>query len=480
MHDNDSTPLHDAILALAFIGDLSMGQPTDHSLRTARLASMLTLASGGSAAACDAATCVALLRWSGCTANAAGFETLFGDDVGGRDQMLTLTRPPLGDAEQQQMLPLAEIHCEVSGEIGAMLGMDADVQAGLRHIFERHDGNGMPGRLGGADVPEVVYRVNLASDLEILSRAHGFDNALRYLEASADARYPQRLARLAQRDAAQWLRAVEDESLPCASRPADAVARRVPLTLIADVIDLKLPWMAGFSRGTAELALAAAATLGLDEAAAAGVSRAALIHGIGRAALPNRLWNTPGKLRSADWERVRLMPYWTNRAARHLEGLVQEARLASCAYERLDGSGYFRGLADDMLGTDARVLAVAVVWTALRAKRPWRNAVSATEAQSLLRNEVAGGRLDAAAVESVIAAAGGRALDRIPRTPTLLTERETDVLRRISLGESNKEVARVLTISPSTVRTHMESIFRKLECSTRAAATLKGFTLGLL
>jgi DNA-binding NarL/FixJ family response regulator len=53
-------------------------------------------------------------------------------------------------------------------------------------------------------------------------------------------------------------------------------------------------------------------------------------------------------------------------------------------------------------------------------------------------------------------------------------------LRRISLGESNKEVARVLAISPSTVRTHVESVFRKLECSTRAAATLKAFTLGLL
>jgi DNA-binding NarL/FixJ family response regulator len=54
------------------------------------------------------------------------------------------------------------------------------------------------------------------------------------------------------------------------------------------------------------------------------------------------------------------------------------------------------------------------------------------------------------------------------------------VLRRLSLGESNKEVARELQISPSTVGTHVESIFRKLECSTRTAATLKGLTLGLI
>jgi DNA-binding NarL/FixJ family response regulator len=61
-----------------------------------------------------------------------------------------------------------------------------------------------------------------------------------------------------------------------------------------------------------------------------------------------------------------------------------------------------------------------------------------------------------------------------------LSARETDVLRAISLGASNKEIARELALSPSTVRTHVENVFRKLGCSTRAAATLKGSTMGLL
>jgi DNA-binding NarL/FixJ family response regulator len=50
----------------------------------------------------------------------------------------------------------------------------------------------------------------------------------------------------------------------------------------------------------------------------------------------------------------------------------------------------------------------------------------------------------------------------------------------VSRGASNKVVAQKLSISPSTVRTHIESVFRKLECSTRAAATLKATHLGLL
>ena len=62
----------------------------------------------------------------------------------------------------------------------------------------------------------------------------------------------------------------------------------------------------------------------------------------------------------------------------------------------------------------------------------------------------------------------------------LPSERETQIPPRISSGASNKEVARDLGISPSTVRTHVESVFRKLQCSTRAAATLKALTLGVI
>jgi DNA-binding CsgD family transcriptional regulator len=63
---------------------------------------------------------------------------------------------------------------------------------------------------------------------------------------------------------------------------------------------------------------------------------------------------------------------------------------------------------------------------------------------------------------------------------SLLSEREREILRWISFGASNKVVAQKLGISPSTVRTHVENTFRKLECSTRAAATLKATQLGLL
>jgi HD-GYP domain-containing protein (c-di-GMP phosphodiesterase class II) len=207
---------------------------------------------------------------------------------------------------------------------------------------------------------------------------------------------------------------------------------------------------------------------------------AGLIHGIGRAAIPNWIWNTPGRLDASAWEQVRLAPYWTWRAAQQIRSLTPEVNLASHAYERQNGTGYFRSVAGEAITIPQRTLATCVAWTALCSSRPWRAPLSKDDASALLRDEALQGNFDPVMVDVVLAAANGQRLKPPPKAVTVLTDRETEVLARISLGESNKEVARNLAVSPSTVRTHVESIFRKLECSTRAAATLKAYTLGII
>ncbi|MBB5193330.1 response regulator RpfG family c-di-GMP phosphodiesterase [Silvimonas terrae] len=473
-------PARDAIVAIAFIGDLSMGRATDQSPRTAWLAMALARAAACSDAEIAAVEICALLRWSGCTANAAGFERILGDDVAGREAMMALTLPPLNADAQSQMPEMAQIHCEVAGDIARMLDLGEPIETALRHTFERYDGSGLPGVLHGDAVPLAVYIVALASDLEILSRAHGLPRALQWIESRAGQVYPTGLAALLRQHAADWLAQLDGFSSQNTLLPPalNATHQPVALELVADIADLKLPWLAGYSRQVATLAQSVALALGLEAAQAQQLYRAGLIHNMGRAALPNALWNVSGPLVYAAWERVRLVPYWTRRAAQHTAALAAEAELASYAYERLDGSGYFRGVTGEAIPTERRVLAAVVAWCALVSRRPWRAAYTASDAAALLQAEARAGRLDAAVVDAVIAHATGRLPTR--KTATLLSERETDVLRRISLGESNKEVARALVISPSTVRTHMESIFRKLQCSTRAAATLKAFTLGVL
>jgi HD-GYP domain-containing protein (c-di-GMP phosphodiesterase class II) len=303
------------------------------------------------------------------------------------------------------------------------------------------------------------------------------------IAGQAGARYPRELAALVADHASAWLDTlanIEPASLDEAILTPQ-MRETTSVELVADVIDLKLPWMTGYSRAVARAAAGCSARLGGDEATQAHVYTAGLIHGIGRAAVPNAIWNSPGRLSVAEWEKVRLVPYWTSRAGKQTGTLAQAADLASYAYERLDGTGYFRGMGGPALSLDARVLSAAVAWVALLQKRPWRDALSAAEAAQQLRTEANAGRFDGEVVEALTDARDAPSRIVRPRQQSVrLSVREIDVLRSISRGASNKEAARELDLSPSTVRTHVESVFRKLECSTRAAATLKASALGLL
>lgn len=478
----------DAVKALAFIGDLSMGQPIDHSLRTAWLADQLALAAGYNAADRDSVKEAALLRWSGCTANAHGFAELLGDDIAGREAMLAM-RPDWASATATHggpavaISPLAQIHCEVSGEVARLLDLGSSTERCLRRIFETYDGNGMPSRLSGELVPAPVFAVSLAGDLEIFTRIYGLEHALVLIGSRADTHYPRALVQHLCVHAAEWLVALEAQEREQleASLQTPGMSSSTSPELLADVIDLKLPWLTGYSRAVAELAAACGEQLGMDAAAQASIYMAGLIHGIGRAAVPNYIWNTSTKLLASAWEKIRLVPYWTSRAAKQIGALAHEAEIASLVYERANGSGYFRGTPGHAVPLKGQVLAVAAAWVALRSDRPWRRALSVPAATAALEKDAEIGRFDPSLVQAVIAAAQHPQAAPRRRVATVsLSARETEVLRHISLGASNKDVARSLGLSPSTVGTHVESIFRKLECSTRAAATLKASAMGLL
>jgi DNA-binding CsgD family transcriptional regulator len=180
---------------------------------------------------------------------------------------------------------------------------------------------------------------------------------------------------------------------------------------------------------------------------------------------------------------VRQVPFWTARAGTQVPAIQAEATLGSLVYERLDGSGYFRKLRGDSLGMQERLLAAAAAFTALTSPRPWRHAHGEAAAGTLMTAQAAAGRFDRQAVGAVIEAAQSLA----PRTgqtrrvrDALLSDREIEVLRHVSLGETSREAARAMRISPASVRAHVDNIFQKLESSSRPAMTLKALARGLI
>jgi len=344
-------------------------------------------------------------------------------------------------------------------------------------------------------VPLATYVVALASDLEIFSRLYGLDEALTLARGRANSVYPGALVDASTPHVATWMKALDAPTPPwtdAAEQPA-SMLQRVGLELVGDVIDLKLPWMTGYSRRVAQLARDGSAHAGLDEAQCHCTYKAGLIHGIGRASVPNVIWNAPEPLPASSLERLRLVPYWTSRAAGQIDGLAAEAEIASFAFERRDGSGYFRGRSGTAMPPEAQFVAAAERWVSLRTRRPLRAEFTEAQALGCMKEDVEAGRFDQNVVDALLACAMSRAPSKSAVAQQLqqlqqqqqrgeqsLSERELEVLRCISKGENTKEVARALGISPRTVRTHVERVFLKLECSTRAAATLKAATRGLI
>lgn len=483
-------PLLDALRAIAFVGDLAMGQPTDHSWRTAWIAHRLAQKNDEHEDVCTEAFIVALLRWSGCTANAHEVAQALGDDVAKRRSLLTLQTPESGlksgsRAQGASFFLLAQIHCETAGDIGALLGLGKEVQFALRHLFESFDGRGAPERLKGDAVPPSVYFASIASDLQIFNRVYGLERAFELVRQRANVQYPADMVDFALAHARSWF--IELQGIKMTDEVdgicQKSIARGAPLEILADVIDLKMPWMLGHSRLAATLARNAAQKLGMATWLQDRLYRAGLIHGMGRAAVPNMIWDMPAELSESDWERVRLVPYWTGRAARFLRSLENEAQLASLAYERSDGSGYHRTLKGDEIPFEARVLAAAIVKAALSRPRPWRGAFTLEEVHQILDEESQQGRLDGIVVRALLSADGEPPLkysQEAKARANPLTDRETYVLRCISVGASAEAVAIKLSISATTVQAHVRSVFRKLGCTTRAGAILKAVQLGLL
>ena len=242
--------------------------------------------------------------------------------------------------------------------------------------------------------------------------------------------------------------------------------------------DLISPYLAGHSAGVAELAAAAARRCRIDEAGVVALRRAALVHDLGRVAVNARIWQKRGPLTADELEQVRLHPYHSERVLAHSEFLSALTPVAGAHHERLDGSGYHRAASGPDLALPARVLASADAYHAMTEPRPHRAPIAPERAAKILGEEASAGRLDADAVTAVVEAAGQPA-PRIER-PAGLTEREAEVVAMLARGMQTRQVARALGISVKTADRHIQNAYRKIDVSTRAAATLFAMEHGLL
>lgn len=505
------------VATLSLATDLAMGQPMGFGLRSCIQSMRLADRLGFEQDDRLQTYFHALLRYAGCTSQSDTLAALFGDEIALRQdfaqidptsgrQMLPMLLKHLGNATEERN-PLAFLggvlhailesrgataavfasHCEVAGRLAERLGLTPNVARNLGQLYERWDGKGQPAGLAGTAIAPAVRVVTLIQDGLVLLAALPREDALAVLRSrSAKAYDPQMLQVLlggAEFDGPDD----EDQTLfdtvvamsPEVEEPLTPTELDGAAEVIADFIDLKSPVIAGHSRAVAELASAAAASIGLPRSDVSDLRRAGLLHDLGYVAIPARLRMTEGKAGEAS-EPGRLHPYYGERLLARAPGLARLGAIISEHHERLDGSGFHRGVKAVDISLPSRILAAAEAYQSLVEDRPFRVTLSAVQAAARLREGVRVGQLDGDAVKAVLETAGQGDRRKKLQLVAGLTPREMEVLRLLAQGQAMKQIARRLGVSPKTIDNHLQAIYGKVGVKTRGGATLFALEHGLL
>lgn len=482
--------------ALSLATDLAVGMPLETSLRTCVLATRLARLLGIDGDALVEVRRTTLLRHLGCTAFAHEAARLGGDDhdliaafagvdatdraaLAGRTVTALARHAPIGRrlaavarvaTSPRAPATMMAAHCAQAVALAEDLGLPEGVVASLGQLYARHDG-------GGALRP-AAQLLHLAELAVVQHRLAGRDAAVAEVRRRRGKQLaPHVVDAFVAAHASLWpvleAPSVWDDYLadePAAHASQERALDGDGLARIAAAFgrfaDLKSPFTLGHSTAVAALATAACD----DADARPRIRIAALLHDLGAVSVPNNIWDKPGPLNAMEWERVRLHGYYTQRVLAQTPLLADIAAIAGAHHERLDGTGYHRGAAAAMLDRDARVIAAADAYRAMREVRPHRAALSPAAAADELARDAREGRLCRRAVDAVLGAAGAPRAER--SAPAGLTPREVEVLVHLARGATNKQIASALGIAVRTANHHVENIYAKLAVTTRAAAAV--------
>ena len=509
----DEVRAAEVIASMCLATDLGMGFPFEHGLHatltTMRLCEVLDV---------DADTAsrtyyACLLMYAGCTVDGVERSEIFGGSMtehhthrqfGSAAESLigvinALPRPGAslpGRALQAMVgLPRASRFvgrhfvalCEVAGMLAQRLGVPSSIHEMFPLLTERWDGKSVLERASGEEIPLPLRIIHVARDATY-QRLVGDDDQVREVIASrAGHAFDPQIAAAFLSNAAEvlgspepsatvWGEVLAAEPKPWLTLEGDAIEQA--LGAIGAFSDLVSPHLAGHCAGVAEVAAAAAALRGFEPAEVTRIRRAALVHDVGRTAIGSRVWEKPGPLTADEREQVRLHPYHTERVLAASPFLSDLAGIAMAHHERLDGSGYHRGLDSSSLSPSARLLAAADAYQSKTEPRPYREPLSPKEATDVLIGKAKAGGLDPVMVKAVAEAAG----ETPPAMggPAGLTEREVEVVGLLARGLQTKQIAKQLDISPKTADRHIQNGYRKIGVSSRAAATLFAIENGLV
>ena len=415
------------VSALSHALDLSTGQPIGHSVRTCILGMRIAAEIELSGEICDDLYYALLLKDCGCSSNASMiFHALGSDDIKAKRDVKTTDWSRLGWETLQYALshvavgkPFLErsralfrlavrqkkhskdvikIRCERGATLARLMGLSGATSAGIQNLDEHWDGNGSPDGLRGTNIPILSRIMLLAQTLEVYAVDQGQQTALDVVCGRAKTWFDPALIAavrsLAQRNQL-WtdLFCPEAFALAMDLEPTHRVMKHGETTLdsiclaFAQIVDAKSPFTFNHSSGVANAAVAIARVLGLKKERIIFLRQAGLLHDLGKLGVSNSILEKPGKLDDAEWEAVRLHPFYTWKILAGVPRFGEMSEVAASHHEKLNGKGYFRGYTAEQMSLEARILVVADIFDALSAKRPYRDSLPLETVFEIMRKD---------------------------------------------------------------------------------------------
>ena len=404
----------EVLSALSIVLDLVEGQPEGHAVRSCligmRVADRLRLDADTRSALFYAL----LLKDAGCSSNASKMSALFeADDMEVKRKVKTVDWTSLPSAAlytaraaspdgslldkagrmyefavrgRKASRELIQIRCERGAEITRLMGFPEETAQAIRSLDEHWDGKGHPDGLKGEEIPLLARICGLAQTVEVFFNAHGPAGAEEVARVRAGRWFDPALVEILLAEAREgglWEDVSGDDAvrevarLEPADRTLEATPERVNLAARAfgEIIDAKSPFTYHHSEGVARVSVARvsvamAGRAGLGPEGTRDMMRAALLHDIGKLGVSNRILDKPGSLPDEEYAKIKQHPRLTYDILSRVGPFRPIAQTAANHHEKLDGSGYHRGIGAEDLDLPSRILAVADIYDALSAERP--------------------------------------------------------------------------------------------------------------
>lgn len=438
---DSSVCVSEIISALSYALDLTEGRPMGHSVRSCLIGMRLAERIGMSVADQGHLFYSLLMKDAGCSSNSSKlFHILCADEIRAKrdvkltdwtrvgweslqyaishvasgspflERVRTLVR--VAAKQQTESRELVKIRCERGASIARRIGFAEPIAQAIHSLDEHWNGGGYPDGLRGEEIPLFSRIMNLSQTLEVFLVNRGPAAAIDVAIKRSGRWFDPSLVRAAEslaKDGTLWAdldrEQVIDKALylePEHTRlPASEETIENICQAFAEVIDAKSPFTYRHSNGVADAAVAISRQLGLAAEDTTFMRRVALLHDVGKLGVSNSILEKPAKLENHEWAVVKKHPFYSYEILHKIPGFEDLSEVAGAHHEKLDGSGYYHGWSAERLSLEMRIIAVADIFDALTAKRPYRDAMPFEHAFTIMQKD-AGRAIDAECLDALM------------------------------------------------------------------------------